>query len=102
MVFCNIGLGGLFGEVLMLEIKVRAANEDEKLGIVDDENEGRPCLPKGVNGFDGTDWYAHFFLGLGYGDWVVEIIDPDNILKWTDHGTYIIQNEDDGGFVKKI
>jgi len=82
----------------MLEIKVRKAEEHEKL-IVGDEDQQ---LPKGVHAFDGTDSFAQLFMNLEDGDWVVEIADPDKILRWTNQGTYRIKRGEDGGFLFKV
>lgn len=83
----------------MLNITVRAAQDNEKLNVDEDADE----LPKGVRGFDGTDWDAQFIVGLKGGDWIVEIQDPDNILNQQQSGLFVIQhNGEDGGFYRKI
>ena len=82
----------------MLEIKVRPANSEEKLNI----NVEMDFLPLGVKAFDSTDWEAHFFLGLNEGEWIVEINDPLQILKWTKEGQFIVQiNNNGGGFINE-
>jgi hypothetical protein len=82
----------------MLEIKVRKAEEHEKLIIGDEDQQ----LPKGVSAFDSTDWDTQLFMSLEDGDWVIEIADPDKILRWTNQGTYRIKMGEDGGFLFKV
>jgi len=82
----------------MLEITVRPATDEERLV----RDEATDDWPKGVFTFDDTDWNAHFFIGIGPGDWVVEIKDPEKILKWQQVGHFIVHMHEDSGALRQI
>lgn len=78
----------------MLSIKVRKAEKPERLHITED------YTPNDVRLFDGTDPWASIFSGLDPGDWVVEIQDPDHILRCQASGIFFVQMEDDAGYCR--
>jgi hypothetical protein len=82
-----------------MHIEARAASDKEKLNI-DVEAE---TLPAGVVVFDDCEWTCQIFMAFDPGDWVIEITDPQNILKAQQTGLFHvhIHDEGDGGFHKK-
>ncbi len=80
-----------------MTITVRKANDDEKLNVNPEEK-----LPAGVRPFDDCHFDNHIFHCLREGDFVVEVTDPDGIIKWQSTGTFLLQKTHDFGFLKKI
>lgn len=86
-------------EISTIRITARNAYDIERLNIAEDAEQ----LPDGVHAFGVTEHLTHFFECLDSGDWVVEIQDPSNILRWQLSGLFLVQKfENDGGFVKEI
>ena len=86
-------------EISTIRITGRNAYDIECLNIDVDAEQ----LPDGVNAFDATGQLTHFFECLDAGDWVIEIKDPNNTLRWQLSGIFYVQKfENEGGFVKEI
>lgn len=84
---------------MALKISVIAAQAHEAFQIDEDGD-----IPEGATPFDTSDWQCSFFGNLSYGDWIVEIDDPDRVLN-NNHvvGRFLVHCDDDSsGCFKRL